>query len=96
MIKKKIILVFVLTLLSACSSSHQDFIPKKNNKVVTDDSKNEISIITYNIQALWGKEEEKIASLIKYLNETKFDFLTMQEIFDEDINSISDQNKSAN
>jgi len=84
MIKKIIILFFVLTLLSACSSSHQDFIPKKNNKVVTDDSKNEISIITYNIQALWEKEEEKVEGLIKYLNETKFDFVAMQEVFDED------------
>ncbi len=84
MIKKLIILGFVLTLFSACSSSHQDFIPKINDRVVADDSENEISIITYNIQALWGMEEEKIVSLIKYLNETKFDFVTMQEIFDED------------
>ena len=82
--RKKIILVFVLTLLSACSSSHQNFIPKKNNKVVTDDSKNEISIITYNIQALWEKEDEKVKSLAKYLNESKFYFVTMQEVFDED------------
>ena len=84
MIKKKIILFFVLTLLSACSSSHQDFIPRINDKVVADDSKNEISIITYNIQALWEKEDEKVKSLAKYLNESKFDFVTMQEVFDED------------
>ena len=84
MIKKKIILVFVLTLLSACSSSHQDFIPRINDMVVADNSKNEISIITYNIQALWEKEDEKVKSLAKYLNESKFDFVTMQEVFDED------------
>jgi len=84
MIKKKIILFFVLILLSACSSSHQDFIPRINDKVVADDSKNEISIITYNIQALWEKEDEKVKSLAKYLNESKFDFVAMQEVFDED------------
>jgi endonuclease/exonuclease/phosphatase family metal-dependent hydrolase len=84
MIKKKIILVFVLTLLSACSSSHQDFIPRINDMVVADNSKNEISIITYNIQALWEMEDEKVKSLAKYLNESKFDFVTMQEVFDED------------
>ena len=84
MIKKIIILFFVLTLLSACSSSHQNFIPKINDRVVADNSKNEISIITYNIQALWEKEDEKVKSLAKYLNESKFDFVTMQEVFDED------------
>ncbi len=84
MIKKKIILVFALTLLSACSSSHQDFIPRINDMVVADNSKNEISIITYNIQALWEKEDEKVKSLAKFLNESKFDFVTMQEVFDED------------
>jgi len=82
--RKKIILFFILTLLSACSSPQQNFIPKINDKVITDDSKNEISIITYNIQALWGMEEQKIERLIKYLNETKFDFVAMQEVFDED------------
>ncbi|MBT8383486.1 MAG: hypothetical protein HKP17_03210 [Ignavibacteriaceae bacterium] len=75
---------FVLTLLFACSSSHQDFVPKINDKVLADDSKNEISIITYNIQALWEKEDEKVKSLAKYLNDSKFDFVTMQEVFDED------------
>ena len=75
---------FVLTLLFACSSSHQDFIPRINDMVVADNSKNEISIITYNIQALWEKEDEKVKSLAKYLNESKFDFVTMQEVFDED------------
>ncbi|NNG27486.1 MAG: hypothetical protein HKM87_08165 [Ignavibacteriaceae bacterium] len=82
--RKKIISIFVLTFLSACSSSHQNFIPKINDKVVTDDNKNEISIITYNIQALWEKEDEKVARLIQYLNETKYDFVAMQEVFDED------------
>jgi endonuclease/exonuclease/phosphatase family metal-dependent hydrolase len=52
--------------------------------VVADNSKNEISIITYNIQALWEMEDEKVKSLAKYLNESKFDFVTMQEVFDED------------
>jgi len=82
MIKKKIILFFVLILLSACSLSHQDFIPRINDMVVADNNKNEISIITYNIQALWEKEDEKVKSLAKYLNESKFDFVAMQEVFD--------------
>lgn len=82
--KNIIILICVCTLLITCSSPQQNFIPKINEKVVTDDSKNEISIITYNVQALWGKEEEKVESLIRYLNETKYDFVAMQELFDED------------
>jgi len=84
LVSKIITLFLIITILSACSSSHQNFIPKISDKVVTDDSKNEISIITYNIDALWGKDEEKVVSLINYLNETKFDFITMQEVFDED------------
>ncbi|RKY91883.1 MAG: hypothetical protein DRQ01_06990 [Ignavibacteriae bacterium] len=82
--KNMMILICASTLLIACSSPQQNFIPKINDKVVPNDSKNEISIITYNLQALWGMEEQKIESLIKYLNETKFDFVAMQEVFDED------------
>ncbi len=82
--KKKIIkLTIVFTLLSACSSPQQIFIPKINDKVVTVDGKNDISIITYNIQTVWGKDKEKLESLINYLNEAKFDFVVMQELFDE-------------
>jgi len=84
MTEKIIVIFFALTLFSACSSSHQNFIPKINDKVVADKSQNEISIITYNIQALWEKEDYKVKSLTKYLNQSKYDFVTMQEVFDED------------
>ena len=44
---------------------------------------NEFSIITYNIKAIYDKEEEQMDSLIKHVDEESYDFVIFQELFDE-------------
>lgn len=73
----------IIILLLSCSSPKQLFIPKINDRLSADLNNNAISIITYNIQTVFGKGEEKVESLINYLNSANFDFVAMQEVFDE-------------
>ena len=75
-----IVLLFVI---SSCSSN-MDFNYVVNDPVLINKSeKNEISIITYNTQTFFGKEESKLNGLLKYLNSEPYDFVTLQELFDE-------------
>jgi endonuclease/exonuclease/phosphatase family metal-dependent hydrolase len=54
-----------------------------NHQLRTDRSRNEISLLTYNIKAIYDKEEGQIDSLMRYINKEKFDFVLFQELFDE-------------
>ncbi len=78
---KRIILLIGLQLIS-CSSieliNQGDFHLKKQNN-----QKNEISLITYNIKAIYDKKDGQIDSVMKYINTEKFDFVLFQELFDE-------------
>lgn len=60
------------------------FKAKINDKNNSNNLKNEISLITYNIKSMFGENEKKLASLTDYLNEQSYDFVVMQEVFDED------------
>ena len=44
---------------------------------------NEISLITYNIKAIYDKEENEIDSLSSFIYRENFDFVVFQELFDE-------------
>jgi len=77
---KTIIVVFLLMMIS-CSSI--DYISNGDNPVRTNTSNNEISLLTYNIRAIYDKEEGQIDSLMTYINKEKFDFVLFQELFDE-------------
>lgn len=83
--KINILAVVTLAILFFSCSSAPIFNPKENdiNLGVTGD--NEFSIITYNIQSVFGKEENKVAALAKYLDTQRYDFVVMQEVFDEDV-----------
>ena len=59
------------------------FKAKINDKDNSKKSKNEINLITYNIKSVFGKNEKKLVSLSNYLNEQSFDFVLLQEVFDE-------------
>jgi endonuclease/exonuclease/phosphatase family metal-dependent hydrolase len=61
------------------------FVTKQNDKLIVSENKNEFSIITYNIQTAFGKDEEKVSGLMKYLKDHNYDFVVMQEVFDEDV-----------
>lgn len=75
---------FVIGILAINSCSAPPiFNAKINDKNNTNNSKNEISIITYNIQTVFGKGENKVIGLTNYLSSEKYDFVQMQEVFDE-------------
>lgn len=51
---------------------------KNNNK-----NKSNIKAVTYNIKAIYDKEETQVDSLMEYINQGKFNFVVFQELFDE-------------
>ncbi|MCK5456095.1 MAG: hypothetical protein KAI45_03145 [Melioribacteraceae bacterium] len=78
------IVVSLLLIISSCSSN-VDFKYAVNDSVVVSNSeRNEISLITYNTQTVFGKEDSKLNGLSDYLNNQSYDFITLQEVFDED------------
>lgn len=75
--------VVLLFVISSCSSNI-DFNYAVNDPVITSKlEKNEISLITYNTQTVFGKEDSKLNGLLSYLNGEPFDFVTLQELFNE-------------
>ena len=44
---------------------------------------NQISLITYNIKAIYEKDEKQIDPLMEYINNEGFDFVIFQELFNE-------------
>ncbi len=77
-----IVALVFMTVISSCSSS-TDFIPKVNDSNSKGADNNEVSIITYNIQTVFGKGDDKVSALTEYLDSEKYDFILMQEVFDE-------------
>lgn len=77
----KIIIVVFLLMMISCSTI--DYMSNGGNHLRTNCSKNEISLITYNIKALNDKKEGQIDSLMSYITKEKFDFVLFQELFDE-------------
>lgn len=71
-------------MLASCST----YIPTEeliNDPLIKNgNSSNEFSLITFNMQAILGKSEEKTEGLANYLNDNKYDFVVLQEVFDED------------
>jgi len=58
--------------------------------------KNEFSLITYNIKAIYDKEEEQMDSLIKHVHDEKYDFVIFQELFDESVRDYIIDNSDTN
>ena len=77
----KIIIVVFLILIISCSTI--DYMSYGGHHSRTSWSKNEISLLTYNIKAINDKEVGQIDSLMRYINKEKFDFVLFQELFDE-------------
>jgi len=74
-------LVLVVS-LNSCSSI--DYFSYSNNfhgsKLI---NKNQINLITYNIKAVYQKDEKQIDKLMEYINSENFDFVLFQELFNE-------------
>ena len=75
-------IVFTIIVLFSCSSIDYFTSPLSNEKVHMAKT-NEISLITYNIKAIYDKEPGQVDSLVEYINSDKFDFVIFQELFDE-------------
>lgn len=74
-------LILLLT-LAACSTI--DYIsytvPSHGSKKINP---GQISLITYNIKAIYEKEKNEIDNLMNYINGENFDFVIFQELFNE-------------
>jgi endonuclease/exonuclease/phosphatase family metal-dependent hydrolase len=69
----------VITSCTSIDYFHRD----PNSGTDTYNENKEISIVTYNIKAIYEKEESQIDSLMSFVNSNKFDFVVFQELFDE-------------
>src|SRR3990170_6795533 len=46
-------------------------------------NRNQINLITYNIKAIYEKEQSEVDNLMEYINGEDFDFVIFQELFNE-------------
>jgi len=71
--------------LIACSPAAVYHPPVNEPPVLAITEEGQLSIMTYNIQTVFGKDETKLAALLDYIALAQFDFVLFQELFDEDI-----------
>lgn len=72
-------IVSIAIILFSCSSI--DYFTSPLNPEIN--KTNEISIVTYNIKAIYDKEPGQVDSLVEFIENDKFDFVIFQELFDE-------------
>jgi endonuclease/exonuclease/phosphatase family metal-dependent hydrolase len=80
-----VILYLFITMLVSCSPAIQYQPPVNDPLIFTPDEDNQFSILTYNIQTIFGKNEGKLNVLMDYLNAQQYDFVLLQELFDESV-----------
>jgi len=77
-----ILLWLVMTVISCTATTLQQ--PVLNDPLVIPAGGDEqISLLTYNLQAIFGKEREQLDALLAYINREAYDFVVFQELFDE-------------
>ncbi len=73
----------ILSLISCAPTTH--YKPAVNDPLVlTNINQDQVSLLTYNIQAIFGKDESKLDALVDYINTEEYDFVVFQELFDEE------------
>lgn len=79
---KNILLLFLSAVFLSCTTI--DFLSYSNsNHNYKFNSANSITIITYNIKAIYDKEKNEIDKLMDYVNKKNFNFVIFQELFNE-------------
>jgi endonuclease/exonuclease/phosphatase family metal-dependent hydrolase len=77
-------LLFTILCISSISCTSIDYFSYSDNshgsRLVTGD---QINLITYNIKAIYEKDEKQIDPLMEYINNQGFDFVIFQELFNE-------------
>lgn len=76
-----IIIILCLTLLSCSSVDLLDQKPQNINNYSKGQS--QLSLLTYNIKAIYDKDQGVIDSLMSFVNNNSFDVVIFQELFDE-------------
>jgi len=69
-------------LFYSCSTADV-YTSSNKNMLNFNNRSNEISLVTYNIKAVYKKEENQVDTLMKFVNDGKFDFVLFQELFNE-------------
>ena len=77
--------VYALLIVSAIScTSVTHYQPAVNDPLLVSTEQNsQISLLSYNIQAIFGKDQDKLDALLDYIDEEAYDFVVFQELFDE-------------
>lgn len=75
---------FTILLLLLMSCSSVDYLTTENIYFRENNhDKSNLKIVTYNIKAIYDKEETQVDSLIEFINKGRFNFVVFQELFDE-------------
>lgn len=78
-----IILSTALVLLLISCSSADVFTGSLKSHVGFINGNDNISMVTYNIKAIYEKEEEQVDKVMEFVNDEKYDFVLFQELFNE-------------
>jgi endonuclease/exonuclease/phosphatase family metal-dependent hydrolase len=79
----KVLFVIILFGYYGCTSSGI-IIENVNEPIdVNKNGLNQINLITYNIQDVFGKGQTELDALVNYLNREEYDFVLLQELFNE-------------
>ncbi|NOG99482.1 MAG: hypothetical protein HND52_16115 [Ignavibacteriae bacterium] len=82
----KFLNIFYFTfLLSIYSCSSTGLVETRVNESIgkVRANANQINLITYNLQDVFGKGEDELDALINYFNKEDYDFVLLQELFNE-------------
>ena len=78
-----ITIFFLWFFMLSCSSVDYFSVNDSSDTDTTGLNKNELNLVTYNIKAIYDKDESQINRLMDFINNSKFDFVLFQELFDE-------------
>ena len=62
------------------SCSKVDYVRFSSRKIAGKES---LGVITFNVKAIYEREDSDIDNLMKILNSGRYDFVVLQELFDE-------------
>ena len=78
------LLIFIsIIVLPACSPIDVIQRGNSNNEIEQDDNIRQISLFTYNIEAISSKSDDQIDKFVSYINKREYDFVVLQELFNE-------------
>lgn len=80
----KTIIIIIVIVVTSCRTLVKQEIPINDPVQLAESSGKQFNLLTYNVQAIFGKDEKKLKGLCEYINREGFDFVVLQEVFNED------------